>query len=78
VGILNAYDVLMDPAGAPPSRHVTEALRLPARTGVIDALLSMQKRRARIAFVTAEDDRCVGLVTIKDLVEEIVGELAEW
>jgi putative hemolysin len=78
VGALNAYDVLMDESASPPSAHVTAAVRLPAHTGIIEALVALQKRRDVMAFVTSEQDRCVGLVTVKDLVEEIVGELEEW
>jgi len=78
VGTLNAYDVLMDPTGAPPSAHVEPAVELAEHTGVIEALVAMQTQRKNIAFVVADDRRCVGLVTVKDLVEEIVGELHEW
>jgi putative hemolysin len=78
VGALNAYDVLMDESGSPPSAHVTPAVRLPAHAGIIEALVTLQKRREGMAFVTSEQGRCVGLVTVKDLVEEIVGELEEW
>jgi CBS domain containing-hemolysin-like protein len=38
----------------------------------------MQKARQVIGIVTNRAGDCVGLVTIKDLVEEIVGELEDW
>ena len=75
VGILNAYDVLLDETGAPPADHVTDALSLPCDAGIIDSLVAMQTGRKSIAIVADADGHATGLVTAKDLVEEIVGEL---
>ncbi len=77
VGVLSAYDVLLDDSGAPPSAHVTSAVTVRAGAGVSEALVALQRQRNVIGFVTDDDGRCIGLVTIKDLVEEIVGELEE-
>ena len=49
----------------------------PAMT-VAQALLSLRKARAAIAVVRDDKGRAVGIITVKDLVEEVVGELAEW
>ncbi len=78
VGVLNAYDVLLGESGSPPAAHVAAPVTLPAHAGVIEALVTLQRQRSGIAFVLNDPGRCVGLVTIKDLVEEIVGELQEW
>ena len=76
--MLNAYDVLLDDSGTPPAAHVAPPLGLPQHTGVIEALVALQRARTAIGFVIDDAGRCVGLVTVKDLVEEIVGELHEW
>jgi len=47
-------------------------------TGVMQALRILQERHRRMAFVVDEGGRCQGIVTVKDLVEEIVGELGAW
>ena len=47
-------------------------------TLIDDALVRMQKTKQRIAVVTDRDNESIGIVTIKDLVEEIVGELMAW
>ena len=78
VGLLNAYDVLLDQTGAPPSSHVTPLAKLPADLGVTEALVTLQRRRTVVGFVFSPEGRCLGLVSVKDLVEEIVGELEEW
>ena len=75
VGVLNAYDVLLDETGAPPATHVADALSIRAEAGIIASLVAMRTGRRGIAIVTGADGRPAGLVTAKDLVEEIVGEL---
>ena len=78
VGVLNAYDVLLDEDDSPPADHVMPPLGLVQHTGVIEALVALQRARTAIAFVVNDAGNCTGLVTVKDLVEEIVGELHEW
>ena len=78
IGLVHALDILT----APPSTVVTRRLFPPSEvrhdTQVLDALTLMQKSHRRMAFVVDNKGRCLGIVTVKDLVEEIVGELAAW
>ena len=78
VGIVNVYHVLTDEEEKPITDYVQEATFLQASETVPAALLKMQQARQVIAIVTDPAGNCVGLFTIKDLVEEIVGELAAW
>lgn len=78
VAILDVYQVLLDSSGSVPGDLATEPLVLPAGTGVTDALYRMQRLGATMAVVEDADGRHVGIATIKDLVEEIVGELEAW
>jgi putative hemolysin len=72
--VLDTYDVLLDEGGAAPRDLAAAPVILPAETTVTDALYQMQRQRAALAVVEQADAH-VGIVTIKDLVEEIVGEL---
>jgi CBS domain containing-hemolysin-like protein len=45
---------------------------------VSQALIQMQRRRAVMAVVEDARGRALGVLTMKDLVEEIVGELEVW
>jgi putative hemolysin len=78
VGVLDIYDVLADDEDTPPAEHLTEPLLLPETMTVTDALYQMQRAHRMMAIVRAGGDVPVGVVTIKDLVEEIVGELEAW
>jgi CBS domain containing-hemolysin-like protein len=56
--------------------------KLDAETKVTDAISVMQAEKQRIILVTRTGrhgrERPIGIVTMKDLVEELLGELAEW
>ena len=78
VAILDVYRVLQDTSAAAPAQLATEPMVLPAQAGVTDALYRMQRLSATMAVVEDADGKHVGIVTIKDLVEEIVGELEAW
>jgi len=75
-GILDIYGVLTD-AGQSPSERATPPLCLEWDLNVTDALYRMQRARAMMAVVR-RDGKHVGIVTVKDLVEEIVGEIQAW
>jgi len=75
IGMLNAYEALLDETGAPPAAHVTDALSVRADAGILETLVAMQAGRKGIAVVADANGRSVGLVTARDLVDEIIGEL---
>jgi len=79
VGIVNVYHVLMDERqDRPIAEYVQPVPALHAGETVPAALLKMQQARQVMAIVIDDAGHCLGLFTIKDLVEEIVGELAVW
>jgi CBS domain containing-hemolysin-like protein len=78
VGVLNAYDVLADPRERPIEEHIREPMQLNMNEPVSSALLRMQGSRRAMAIVVNRSGACVGVLTVKDLVEEIVGDLAAW
>lgn len=54
-----------------------ELLYVPGSMGVLDLLLKMQTTRQHLALVVDEYGGTDGLVSIEDLVEEVVGEIAD-
>jgi putative hemolysin len=53
------------------------AMFVPATAPAVKVLRDMQKRRSPIAMVVDEHGGIAGLLTLEDLVEELVGELAD-
>lgn len=76
VSILNIYDALAE--GSAAAAKVSEPVMLPDSTTITDALYVMQRTHAPMAVVADATGKHVGIVTVKDLVEEIVGELEAW
>ena len=77
-GILDIYDVLMAPEPVEPASVMAPPLVVPGHWTVTDALYHMQTSHAPMAIVADARGRHVGMVTVKDLVEQIVGELGAW
>lgn len=60
------------------SMNITrELLYVPASQSVLDLLLKMQTTRLHLALVVDEYGGTDGLVSIEDLIEEVVGEIAD-
>lgn len=59
----------------PVTNLVKEPMVFPSALGVLNALRELQAKRTQIALVANEYGGIDGLVTIEDLVEELVGEI---
>jgi CBS domain containing-hemolysin-like protein len=82
VGILYAKDLLpfLKPGGAeaPPLRTLLRTpVFVPESMTVDDLLHELQRRKVHLAVVLDEYGGTAGLVTIEDLIEEIVGEIQD-
>lgn len=78
IGIVNIYDLLFDPEPQDSlSRYIRPALLVPETKRIDRLMVELQRERGTMAVVVSEFGSCVGVVTIEDIVEEIVGELAE-
>lgn len=77
VGIVHAFDLLSaDPEM--PVRHLMRTAYYVPETKLVDDLLQeMQRGRIHMAMVVDEYGGVVGIVTVEDLLEEIVGEIED-
>jgi CBS domain containing-hemolysin-like protein len=78
IGRINVFDVITDASEKPIREYVQPLVRLSPTESVPGALLRLQQARQQMAIVVDRQSKCLGLLTLKDLVEELVGELEHW
>ena len=81
LGFVHAKDLL---TLAGPARHaplplgrIRRMLVLDARTSLDDALLAMQRARVHVAVVTDAQDRTLGIATLENVIEALVGDIRD-
>src|SRR2546421_5272382 len=62
---------------APIEPVVRDALIVPETVPLDDLLQELQRQRSSIAVVSDEYGRTVGIVTVEDILEEVVGEIED-
>jgi CBS domain containing-hemolysin-like protein len=84
IGLLHAKDLLAhvrnhpdDLAGLDVAALVTPPWFIPDTTALLHQLLVFRQRRSHLAFVVDEYGALMGLVTLEDILEEIVGEITD-
>ena len=78
IGILNAFDLLDQEMNITPiTSLIRPAHYIPPNKKIDDLLKELQQGGLHMAFVVDEYGGCVGLVTIEDLLEKIVGEIED-
>jgi CBS domain containing-hemolysin-like protein len=79
VGVFLAKDLWLHEGTEPFSlqRFVREALYVPASRGAERVLDDLRKTRAHMAVVLDEYGGTAGIVTLEDLVEEVIGDIAD-
>jgi len=80
VGIVHINDVLAAKGDSMdlPALMQRDFVVVSPEMDVGQAMLALRKARAAMAVVRDAKGRAVGIITVKDLVEEVVGELAAW
>jgi len=79
VHIKDVFSILATGADKPDTLAalIREPLYVPMSRGALDVLADMRQRRVHLAVVLDEYSGTEGLVTIEDLIEEIVGEIED-
>ncbi len=81
LGTLHAKDLLHRPGHPADVKELDEIIRppvfVPESTNLGQALRQMQESKGEMAFVVDEYGGLEGLVTLKDLIEELVGEIED-
>jgi putative hemolysin len=78
VGVVTAMDLLRQGGQAPDLRSLMRpATYVPETKRIDDLLREMQKNRVQLAVVVDEYGGAVGIVTVEDIIEEVVGEIRD-
>jgi len=77
-GAVGLYELFLDGSSAETVEPLAHPVpRIAASDRVEDALLRLRLAREKLAIVQGPDGKAVGIVTLKDLCEEITGELED-
>ena len=74
VGVVHLRD-LLDQGDRPVAELAGDVLAFPETAEALDVLHEMQVKRQQLALVVDEHGAAAGIVTIEDLLEEVVGEI---
>jgi CBS domain containing-hemolysin-like protein len=81
LGFVHAKDLLTVPEAARhrplPLGRVRRMLVLDRRLSLDDALVAMQRARIHLAVVEAEDGSTLGIATLEDVIEALVGDIRD-
>ena len=78
IGVLNTFDLLTVPEDdSPITEMIRPAYYVPPNKKLDDLLKELQQRGLHLAIVVDEYGGCIGIITIEDIVEEIVGEIED-
>jgi putative hemolysin len=80
VGVLHVFDMLRAAAGdrgAPVGGLARQALFVPPNQRAVDLLAELQGSRDQMAIVVDEYGGAIGVATVEDILEEIVGDIED-
>lgn len=77
-GIVDIHDLLGDPGMPRPADRMTPPVFLPDDASVTEALYTLRRNRRHMGVVRTAGGEHLGIVTIKDLAEAIVGQIEEF
>ena len=82
IGLLNIRSLNIDLSTSDSSKElifekINKPWFVPETTNLLDQLVEFKKRKEHLAFVVDEYGELLGLITLEDIIEEIVGEIVD-
>ena len=82
IGLLNIRSLKIDLTTTKSSKElifekIIKPWFIPETTNLLDQLVEFKKRKEHLAFVVDEYGELLGLITLEDIIEEIVGEIVD-
>ena len=82
IGLLNVRTLNIDLSNKESAKEIifekiSKPWFIPETTNLLEQLVAFKKRKEHIAFVVDEYGELLGLITLEDIIEEIVGEIVD-
>ncbi len=82
IGLLNVRSLNIDLSNQEKSKEIIfdkiiKPWFIPETTNLLEQLVEFRKRKEHLAFVVDEFGELLGLITLEDIIEEIVGEIVD-
>ena len=82
IGLLNVRSLNIDLTNQERSKKIifdkiSKPWFIPENTNLLEQLAAFKKRKEHLAFVVDEYGELLGLITLEDIIEEIVGEIVD-
>ncbi len=82
IGLLNVRTLNIDIKNQEKSKEIifekiTKPWFIPETTNLLEQLIEFRKRKEHLSFVVDEYGELLGLITLEDIIEEIVGEIVD-
>ena len=82
IGLLNVRSLDIDLSNRDKSKEVifdkiTKPWFIPETSNLLEQLVEFKKRKEHLAFVVDEYGELLGIITLEDIIEEIVGEIVD-
>ena len=82
IGLLNVRTLNIDLANKESAKEIifdkiSKPWFIPETTNLLEQLVAFKKKKEHIAFVVDEYGELLGLITLEDIIEEIVGEIVD-
>jgi CBS domain containing-hemolysin-like protein len=77
IGVLKAFDILNESEEEGIKKYIKNAYYVPETKSIDELLVELEKNREGMGVVVDEYGGAVGIITIEDILEEIVGEIED-
>lgn len=77
VGILLRKDLPIVPKNSPWQGSLRSAIKVQESDKVLEAFLKIQEKQTQLAVVEDQDGHYTGIITIEDIIEEVVGDIQD-
>jgi CBS domain containing-hemolysin-like protein len=77
IGVFKAFDILNESEEEGIKKYIKNAYYVPETKSIDELLVELEKNREGMGVVVDEYGGAVGIITIEDILEEIVGEIED-